>query len=112
MKIRTQLKAGRINLRGENHNEALAVRTALKAGRMRLDLRDNHNEAMQVRTALKAGGKSPNHNEALQTRTGLKAGKKGMRRAVLTTVRKEDRLELMVVRAGLRAGRAVRRPLS
>jgi hypothetical protein len=67
---------------------------------------------MTIRTQLKAGrrmdGGGTNHNEAMQTRTGLKAG--GMRRAVPTTVRKEDRLNLMVVRAGLRAGKAARRP--
>jgi hypothetical protein len=33
MKIRTQLKAGGVRL--SNHNEALAVRTALKAGKRR-----------------------------------------------------------------------------
>jgi hypothetical protein len=31
-----------------------------------------------------------------------------MRRELLTTTRKEDRLELLVVRAGLRAGRRAR----
>lgn len=84
MKIRTALKAGGWL---SNHAETLAVRTALKVGRM---------------------GWLANHNEALQTRTGLKAGK--LRRAVQVTARKEDRLELLVVRAGLRAGkRAFRR---
>jgi hypothetical protein len=135
MKIRTQLKAGGIN--STNHNEALQVRTALKAGKIAM----NHNEALQVRTSLKAGGWGTNHNETLQVRSALKAGgvslnhneslrvrstlKAGggqvqhnesllratdrpavsMRRELLTTSRKEDRLELLVVRAGLRAGR-------
>ena len=85
MKIRTQLKAGRINMRGESLN---------------------HNEALQVRSSLKAGGTTYQHNETLQTRTGLKAGRLGLRRALQTTARKEDRLELLVVRAGLKAGRA------
>jgi hypothetical protein len=61
---------------------------------------------MTIRTELKAGGIVANHNETLQTRTGLKAGaRKQVRDAVKTTARKEDRLELMVVRAGLRAGK-------
>jgi hypothetical protein len=112
MTIRTQLKAGGFN--STNHNESLKVRTALKAGGLM-----NHNETFQVRTALKAGGWGPNHNEALRVRSTLKAGgikmnhsekldraAVSMRRELLTTSRKEDRLELLVVRAGLRAGRA------
>ena len=63
---------------------------------------------MKIRTQLKAGARF-NHNETLQTRSGLKAGRINLRNAVQTTARKEDRLELLVVRAGLRAGRAVRR---
>ena len=79
----------------------MKIRSALKVGGRRM----NHNETLAVRTALKAGrvGWSNNHNEVLQTRTGLKAGK--LRRAVQVTARKEDRLELLVVRAGLRAGK-------
>jgi hypothetical protein len=83
MRIRTELKAGGWT---HNHSEALAVRSALKAGRRAISI---------------------NHSEALQTRTGLKAGK--LRRAVQITSRKDDRLELLVVRAGLRAGRRARR---
>jgi hypothetical protein len=48
-----------------NHNEALRVRSALKAGIVRLPA-GNHNEALRVRSALKAGLlKFPggNHNE-------------------------------------------------
>jgi hypothetical protein len=82
----------------------MRIRTQLKAGTERLSA--NHSQTLAVRTALKAGGQSLNHSEALQTRTGLKAGRKAMKRAVLTTVRKGDRLELLVVRAGLRAGKA------
>ena len=51
MTIRTQLKAGGISI---NHNEALQVRTTLKAGAAGLN---NHNEALQVRSAIKAGGR-------------------------------------------------------
>ena len=42
----------------------------------------------------------------MTTRTNLKAANNivWMRRKALTTSRKEDRLELLVVRAGLRAG--------
>ena len=122
MKIRTQLKAGRKagGTQQENHNETLRVRSAIKAGRAAL--LSNHNEALQVRTALRAGGIKFNHNEALRVRTTLRAGGVeaqhnekleraseratiSMRREVLTTGRKEDRLELLVVRAGLRAGK-------
>jgi hypothetical protein len=68
MTIRTQLKAGRAAW--NNHNEALRVRTALKAGIIRKPI-GNHNEALRVRTALKGDGISLNHNEALQVRTSL-----------------------------------------
>jgi hypothetical protein len=90
----------------EKRREAMKIRTALKAGGIDLA---NHNETLAVRTALKAGrmGWTSNHNEPLQTRTGLKAGK--LRRAVQITARKEDRLELLVVRAGLRAGKRMLR---
>ena len=49
-------------------------------------------QTMTTKTQLKAGGIRRNQNE-------------NMRRELLTTSRKEDRLELLVVRAGLRAGR-------
>lgn len=101
--VRTTLQAGRL---AGNHNDAVQVRSNLKAGR----LSANHNESARVRTSLKAGDrpKGLNHSETLQTRTGLKAGRINLRAAVQTTARKEDRLELLVVRAGLRGGRAVR----
>ena len=118
MTIRTQLRAGRIGL---NHNEALQVRSALKAG----GVDGQHNEALRVRSALKAGGEHLNHSEALRVRSTIKAGGVegqhnealrhasdrpviSMRRQPQTTGRKEDRLELLVVRAGLRAGRQAR----
>jgi len=97
MTIRTQVKAGGVEAQ---HNEALQVRSAVKAGAGYL----NHNEALQVRSALKAGGKSLNHNEALRTGSPAIA----MLRQPRTTSRKEDRLELLVIRAGLRAGRRER----
>lgn len=61
MKIRTQVKAGAWTTGHDggwttNHNETLAVRTALKAGFMRLP---NHNETLTVRTALKGGQPPP-----------------------------------------------------
>ena len=102
MQVRSNLKAGRLSA---NHNERVRVRTGLKAGRVAL----NHNEAIAVRTTLNAGKVVRNHNETLQTRPPLKAGRINLRAAVQTTARKGDRLELLVVRAGLRAGRAVRR---
>jgi hypothetical protein len=118
MTIRTQLKVGRLI---GNHNEALRVRSAVKAGGEHL----NHNEALRVRSTVKAGGKNLNHNEALRVRSTVKAGGVdgqhnealrgesdrpviSMRRQPQTTGRKEDRLELLVVRAGLRAGRRAR----
>ena len=100
MTTRTQLKAGKLAV---NHNQALQVRTALKAGGRKLM---NHNEALQVRTSLKAGGLRLNHNETAQRATDRPAV--SMRRELQTTSRKEDRLELLVVRAGLRAGRRAR----
>ena len=105
MTIRTQLKAGAGYM---NHNETLQVRTALNAGGTTYQ----HNETLQVRTALKAGRKAggtqhdDNHNEKLERASERQAV--SMRRELLTTSRKEDRLELLVVRAGLRAGRRAR----
>jgi hypothetical protein len=96
MTIRTQLKAGGL-LR--NHNEALKVRTALKAGGENL----NHNEALQVRSTLRAGALGFNHNEALRRETERPAI--SMRKQIRWTGSKQDRLALLVVRAGLRAGR-------
>ena len=79
----------------------MTIRTALKAGRVVA----NHNEALQVRSALKAGRNIIfNHNEALRREPDRPAI--SMRRQPRTTGRKEERLELLVVRAGLRAGRA------
>jgi len=102
MTMRTQLKAGRAGS-GDNHNETLKVRTALKAGGKDL----NHNEALQVRTALKAGGiKLPNHNETVRRED--KAPAASMRKRTRTTGSTQDRLELLIVRAGLRAGRVAR----
>ena len=81
----------------------MTTRTQLKAGKLAV----NHSEALQIRSALKAGGIGQNHNEALARATDRPVV--SMRRQPLTTTRKEDRLELLVVRAGLRAGRRARR---
>ena len=66
---------------------------------------------MTTRTNLKAGKLATNHNEAMQVRTAIKAANNivWMRRQALTTSHKEDRLELLVVRAGLRAGKRAAR---
>ena len=127
MTIRTQLKAGKLTA---NHNQVLQVRSAIKAGK----LATNHNESLRVRSTIKAGGHNLNHNEALQIRSTLKAGGSSlqhneslrraserhcekpesatdivwMRRQPVTASRTEDRLTLLVVRAGLRAGRRAR----
>jgi hypothetical protein len=65
-----------------------------------------HNEGLRVRSTVKAGKIILNHSETLRIRT---APAVAMLRQPRTTSRKEDRLELLVVRAGLRAGRARRR---
>ena len=105
MTIRTQLKAGGQNL---NHNDVLRVRSAVKAGDFDGGRGHNlnHNEALRVRSAVKAGG-SLNHNEALNVRWPVKVT--GLRQMLKTTANKSDRLELLVVRAGVRAGRRATR---
>ncbi len=61
---------------------------------------------MMIRTQLTAGrrGQDLNHNEALQVKSALKAGAIYIRRRLETTSPREDRLALLVVRAGLKAG--------
>jgi len=78
----------------------MTIRTQVKAG----GVEAQHNEALQVRSAVKAGAGYLNHNEALRTGSPAIA----MLRQPRTTSRKEDRLELLVIRAGLRAGRRER----
>jgi hypothetical protein len=99
MTVKSQLKAGKL---AANHNEPLRVRSAVRAGKIAL----NHSEALQVRSSIKAGKIVLNHNEKLQRATDRPAV--SMRRKLPTTSRKEDRLELLVVRAGVRAGRRAR----
>jgi hypothetical protein len=108
MTIRTQLKAGKL---ATNHNEGLRVRSAIKAGGLNL----NHNEALRVRSTIKAGGVEGQHNETLRRASERHCEKPEsatdivwMRRQPVTTSRNEDRLTLLVVRAGLRAGRRAR----
>ena len=78
----------------------MRIRTQLKAGKIVL----NHSEALRVRTTVRAGKLSANHNEGLRVRQDDREAI-AMRRTLHTTSRKDDRLELLVVRAGLRAGR-------
>jgi hypothetical protein len=59
---------------------------------------------MTIRTQLTAGEIAGNHNEALRRAKNIV----WMRRQPLTASRKQDRLELLVVRAGVRAGRRAR----
>ena len=61
---------------------------------------------MTTRTQLKAGKLATNHNEKMERVSERPAV--SMRRQPLMISRKEDRLELLVVRAGLRAGRRAR----
>ena len=61
---------------------------------------------MTIKSQLKAGKLSANHNETLQRAADRPAV--SMRRELVTSSRREDRLELLVVRAGLRAGRRAR----
>ena len=85
---------------GIEKERVMKIRTHLRAGGENL----NHSEALRVRTAAKAGtGWSNNHSERLERHGDREAI--SMRRTLLTISRKEDRLELLVVRAGLRAGR-------
>ena len=76
----------------------MTIRTQLKAGALGW----NHNESLRVRSTIKAGRLAANHNEKQQRASDRSAV--AMRRELLTTTRKADRLELLVVRAGLRAG--------
>ena len=80
----------------------MTTRTQLKAGK----LATNHNDSLRVRSTVRAGGVEGQHNERLERASDRPAV--SMRRELLTTSRKEDRLELLVVRAGLRAGRRAR----
>lgn len=82
----------------------MRIRTQLKAGA----LVSNHSEGLRVRTSVKAGGLQLNHSEALRIRQDDRDAI-SMRRTLPTTSRKDDRLELLVVRAGLRAGARHRR---
>ena len=56
MTIRTNLKAGVGRFGGgwANHNEAMRVRTSVKAG-MILKIAGNHNEALRVRSQVRGG---------------------------------------------------------
>jgi len=100
LQVRTALKCGAGYL---NHNEALRVRSTVKAGAGYL----NHNEALRVRSTVKAGAGYVNHNENIRRDTNR--GTILMRLQPKTTTGRKDRLELMVVRAGLRAGARNRR---
>lgn len=108
MTIRTQLTAGKL---AANHSEALRVRSTIKAGGQDL----NHNESLRVRSTIKAGGVEAQHNETLQRASAQHRERHEsvtdivwMRRQPLTRSSNEDRLTLLVVRAGLRAGRRAR----
>ena len=61
---------------------------------------------MRIGTQLEAGGVDGQHTESLHRHADRKDI--SMRRRPQITVRKEDRLELLVIRAGLRAGAARR----
>ena len=85
----------------------LQVRSTLKAGKCasggHFPEASNHNEVLKIRSTVKAGKYRPyNHNEAL--RRNVRWPRISMRRRSTTAARKEDRLQLLVVRAGLRGG--------
>ena len=61
---------------------------------------------MTIRTQLNAGALLGNHSEVLRRDSDRPAI--SMRQQIRTTGRKEDRLELLVVRAGVRAGKRMR----
>jgi hypothetical protein len=95
LKVRSDVKAGAPSMQ---HNEALKVRSAVKAGGAGIQ----HNEALKVRSAVKAGSPYANHNEPLKVRSSVKGG---IVRRMTKSSSPANRLDLMVVRAGLRAGR-------
>jgi hypothetical protein len=64
MRVRSSVKAG---LLAANHNDALQVRSSLRAGAGPGKIALNHGDALQVKSALKAGGANLNHNEALRS---------------------------------------------
>ena len=97
MNIRLQLRAGKLSA---NHSEALRVQSSIIAGRAGLN--QNHNEALRIRSSIKPGGTHLNHSETLNLRWPVKII--GLRQVVKTTANQSDRLELLVVRAGVRAG--------
>ena len=78
----------------------MKIRTNLKASGTSL----NHNEALRVRSTIKAGGVDGQHNETLRRDSDRPVI--AMYRQPRTTGRKDNRFELLVIRAGLRAGRA------
>ena len=63
MKVRTQVQGGKIIL---NHSDALRVRTTLRAGKVD-KLATNHNEGLRVRTDVKGGRITRNHNETMHS---------------------------------------------
>jgi len=115
LQVRSGVKAGALNsylkLKDQksgdiasNHNESLRIRSAVKAGIGEPPdrLAANHNETPRVRSTVKAGAATKlavNHNESAR-----RAAVSDLRPQLKPIVRKQDRLRLMVVRAGLRAG--------
>lgn len=63
--------------------------------------------ALRVRTSLAIGTLTTNNSEVFSRARAAKAV--SMRRELKTTGARADRLELMVVRTGLRAGRRIRK---
>ncbi len=60
----------------QNHNDKLAVATAVKAGAISV----NHNESLVIATAVKAGAITFNHNETAGDRRWRKA-RRGQRQS-------------------------------
>ena len=58
MKTKTNIKSGGIAL---NHNQALKVKTSVRAGGINLA---NHNQSLRVKTSVRAGKLAANHNQA------------------------------------------------
>ena len=66
--VKSKVKGGMLAC--HNHNQALKLRTSVRAG----SLLYNHNQALKLRTNVRAGALSFNHNQGLKIRSGVKAG--------------------------------------
>jgi hypothetical protein len=95
MKMRTALDAGGLSA---SDYETSRMRTALKAG----GVPGNRNEELHVGTSLTAGGYGSNHNQMIRQKPDRRVV--SMLGPLCPRRRKDDRLDLAAVPAGVRAG--------